>query len=94
MKITYNDLVHNKACSKGREYFANRWTLVGEPDHTEILAKLDEEKDNNSYGTWLMKTFKLTGTNTTYEDDGKVYCKSEWVDGVRVKMSVPMVKMK
>jgi hypothetical protein len=94
MKVNYNMLVDKKACLSGRKYFADRWTLVGEIDHTEILAKLDEEKDNNSYGTWLMKNFKLTGTNTTYEDDGKVYCKNEWVDGVRVKMSVPMVKIK
>jgi len=91
MKITLEMLKEKKACSKGIEYFKSHW-VSGEAEHTEILEQLSKDQDEQAYGTWLLTTFKLTGTSYTYgeENSQNVWCYTEFENGVKIKSHYPI----
>jgi len=77
--ITLKDLQEHRACNEGQEEF--KTNFPDGIDVYELVKKLEERKDSNSYIFWLFITFNLTGICKYWHNSGQLAFEDNFKNG-------------
>ena len=74
MQINIEKLKEHAACSEGLRWFAKNFSRTATVSIDEVIEKLEEQKDSNSYLLWLFEKFELSGLCREWRENGLI-CK-------------------